>query len=883
MAISPTAGGGPDFCGYSWLDSVDTPAEVPFNWLEIKDNGTTIPKDGWIGNSDDGFVGVSFDFSFPFYQASYSTVLVGTNGYVSFVRGYSDNQVPSIPSRARPNNAIYPLANWLRPGGAAGQGGVYYAQLGSPSRFVVEWYQVPHNDGLDPVTFEVILYQTGEIEFEYLSAGYYTTIVGIENGDGSTGLSYGTPPSDSLAIRFLPPAPTGSVGVQMSPCSATVSAALGSTVDANVSAMNTGTSDATIELNITVPSWWSAGLYESDGVTPLSDSDGDGLPDTGPLAPNDSLDFIARVTVPSNATSAQLAVVTGRSSIDSTILDRATFRWWFPLAWFVEPHSDVGLDPNDNGQFDSVMVNLTIAARTCWTYLLFVEFHDPSYALDLFSNVAFDLCPGTHTWPVSFEGWIINRSGADGPYVADFWLIAWGDYPGTFLDLGTWTTRPYKHLDFEAVPSLASRLALTTPVIDGTIADGEWNDSAVVDLTNVYGSGLPAFLYVKNDQTTLYVAYDAIGDIMIDQYDVAAIGFDTGRDRKASNQHEDQFVQGGWVPFNQAHFVYDASFGTWRLLDSPYDQSLPNEAGLESAWSFGTSPLSGTRHRMYEFAVPLALLGARAGDTLGFAGGGQIAPGAYDDFELRWSDWPEWTFGPQPLYAYGDLVLATDTHAPTVTIVSPRTGLLTNHQSIDVVWTASDVGFGVDHVEVRLDGELIASVPPSSSSVTLANLSDGFHRVDVTAIDKSGNTKTDSVTITVDTTPPSLRITAPQPDAIVGERSVIVSWTTSDATSGIAYVNVAMDGGPARTIAPNVFSQEFDGLADGPHTFVVTVVDRAGNSATSSVAIQIRPQGSNTADNNSELLVAGSLGAVVGGVALLVAFAVGRRRRRSRK
>ncbi len=167
--------------------------------------------------------------------------------------------------------------------------------------------------------------------------------------------------------------------------------------------------------------------------------------------------------------------------------------------------------------------------------------------------------------------------------------------------------------------------------------------------------------------------------------------------------------------------------------------------------------------------------------------------------------------------------------------------------------------------------------------MTLANLSDGFHRVDVTAIDKSGNTKTDSVTITVDTTPPSLRITAPQPDAIVGERSVIVSWTTSDATSGIAYVNVAMDGGPARTIAPNVFSQEFDGLADGPHTFVVTVVDRAGNSATSSVAIQIRPQGSNTADNNSELLVAGSLGAVVGGVALLVAFAVGRRRRRSRK
>jgi len=286
---------------------------------------------------------------------------------------------------------------------------------------------------------------------------------------------------------------------------------------------------------------------------------------------------------------------------------------------------------------------------------------------------------------------------------------------------------------------------------------------------------------------------------------------------------------------------------------------------------------------MYEFAVPLALLGARAGDTLGFAGGGQIAPGAYDDFELRWSDWPEWTFGPQPLFAYGDLVLATDTHAPSLTIVSPRTGLLTNQQSIDVVWTASDVGFGVDHVEVRLDGELIASVPPSPSSVTLANLSDGLHRVDVTAIDKSGNTKTDSVTITVDATPPSLRITAPQPDAIVGERSVIVSWTTSDAISGIAYVNVAMDGGPARTIAPNVLSQEFDGLADGPHTFVVTVVDRAGNAATSSVAIQIRPRGPSTADNNSELLVAGSLGAVVGGVALLVAFAVGRRRRRSRK
>ena len=48
----------------------------------------------------------------------------------------------------------------------------------------------------------------------------------------------------------------------------------------------------------TIPGSWSVLLYQSDGVTPLADSDFDGSQDVGPLAPGASVDIVVRLVIP---------------------------------------------------------------------------------------------------------------------------------------------------------------------------------------------------------------------------------------------------------------------------------------------------------------------------------------------------------------------------------------------------------------------------------------------------------------------------------------------------------------------------------------------------------------------------------------------------------
>jgi len=76
--------------------------------------------------------------------------------------------------------------------------------------------------------------------------------------------------------------------------------------------------------------------------------------------------------------------------------------------------------------------------------------------------------------------------------------------------------------------------------------------------------------------------------------DAAALAFDTGHDAVPSNGHEDQFIQGGLGgnPSNQSHWVYNVTSGVWSVQDAPYNQSLPNHAGLASAWASGRARVS---------------------------------------------------------------------------------------------------------------------------------------------------------------------------------------------------------------------------------------------------------------------------------------------------
>jgi hypothetical protein len=115
-----------------------------------------------------------------------------------------------------------------------------------------------------------------------------------------------------------------------------------------------------------------------------------------------------------------------------------------------------------------------------------------------------------------------------------------------------------------------------------------------------------------------------------------------------------------------------------------------------------------------------------------------------------------------------------------------------------------------------------------------------YSNVTAAAEDKAGNTGTDSnmgftVTGTTpeDTTPPTMTVALPLPGSFV-THTVTFSGTASDADSGVASVELSLDGGSTwepTTISGGIWSLIFDGPEEMPmisYPAVVRVTDRAG-------------------------------------------------------
>ena len=91
---------------------------------------------------------------------------------------------------------------------------------------------------------------------------------------------------------------------------------------------NTGNSSDVFDITVgasTFPPGTSYSLFQSDGVTPLTDSDGNFVPDSGPLAAGASRTIVLRVTLPTSATGGPYQVQkTATSRLDGSQFATAT-------------------------------------------------------------------------------------------------------------------------------------------------------------------------------------------------------------------------------------------------------------------------------------------------------------------------------------------------------------------------------------------------------------------------------------------------------------------------------------------------------------------------------------------------------------------------------
>lgn len=120
-------------------------------------------------------------------------------------------------------------------------------------------------------------------------------------------------------------------------------------------------------------------------------------------------------------------------------------------------------------------------------------------------------------------------------------------------------------------------------------------------------------------------------------------------------------------------------------------------------------------------------------------------------------------------------------------------------------------------------------------------LPDGPAVLTATATDRAGNTASDSLTVTVDNTPPTVAFSTPNDGATVSG-IVTVTVTGSDAIAGLDSLTLEVDGVPRQRseTSPLTYGLNTSALTAGPHTLTATAKDRAGNTASISRTITVQ-------------------------------------------
>ncbi len=330
--LLPASSGGPDEYGYTWSDN------VALNWISAV-NGF----DTGINSSNEAAGPINIGFSFRFYENSYSQLWVSRHGFVSFSSASLWDSQSSIPSPAPPNDVIAP--HWV-PSESVNY--VRYLRGGTaPNRwFVMEWNGLISNyDGADVYTFETVLYEDGTVVFQYaamnVAGNYWCQSSGIEDYLGTDGLAvseYCRPIPGNRAVRISRPAPTARLRVFPLHYGKLISPGAQATIEIPV--RNTGDIGQDT-FDVSVNSRWPVGLFQSNGTTPLGDTDGDGVMDTGSLASGAQTVVVAKISAPATSSvgNSGQALLTFRSSRNTSKARTATLRTAVP-ATFAQVFSD---------------------------------------------------------------------------------------------------------------------------------------------------------------------------------------------------------------------------------------------------------------------------------------------------------------------------------------------------------------------------------------------------------------------------------------------------------------------------------------------------------------------------------------------------------------
>lgn len=333
---APQASGGPDDFGYVFNS-------VPLSWIDAS-SGT----DTGISSTVDSAGPIDIGFPFKYYENTYSQLWVSRFGFLAFNNVNLYRSQSEIPNPSPPNDVIAP--HWI-PSYHSPEYVRYLRGGVAPNRwFVIEWNRqrsdcCSGDPAIDEFTFQVVLHENGDILFQYqdmrVYGGYYCQASGIEDSVGSDGLSitqFCRPVNSYQAVRITRPAPAARVRIFPQHYGALFYP--GETSSTRIPIRNTGEL-GTDTYNITLDSLWLTSLVHENGITALTDTNGDGIVDTGPIAQGVTKVIIVKVwTAPSaQVGNTNTATLTARSTRDNNVYKTAIARITMPAS-FAQVYSD---------------------------------------------------------------------------------------------------------------------------------------------------------------------------------------------------------------------------------------------------------------------------------------------------------------------------------------------------------------------------------------------------------------------------------------------------------------------------------------------------------------------------------------------------------------
>lgn len=162
---------------------------------------------------------------------------------------------------------------------------------------------------------------------------------------------------------------------------------------------------------------------------------------------------------------------------------------------------------------------------------------------------------------------------------------------------------------------------------------------------------------------------------------------------------------------------------------------------------------------------------------------------------------------------------------PTIAIASPADGALLATSDVGVAGSVS----GTAPVAVAVNG--VTATTEGASFAAVLSLPDGPHTLAATATNDFGSAS-DAVAVTIDTTPPVVTITAPEPATPTAAPSITVTGIVVDASP----ISAVMVNGVPATLSGETFTAELP-LALGANTIIAEATDAAGHTGSDTTSV----------------------------------------------